>query len=83
MCELYLGARVPYNHLMVNDVSRDQLKSILMQPKPKPEQLAALLPRDEKQKQKYDRYLSDSLLDYEYAHTYLDVDMAWDEISQF
>lgn len=83
MCELYLGTKVPYNHLMVNEISREQMKSVLSRPKPKPEQLAALLPREEKQKQKYDRYLSDSLLDYEYAHTYLDVDKAWDEISQF
>lgn len=83
MCELYLGARVSYNHLMINDISCEQIKSILSHPKPNPEQLAALLQRDEKIKQKYDRYLSDALLDFEYARTYLDVDRAWVEIMNF
>lgn len=66
---------------MVYDISREQIKKILAHPKPKPEQLAALLPRGEKLKQKYDGYLSDALLDFEYAHTYLDVDRAWKEIT--
>lgn len=81
ICKLYLSIAVPYNHLMIFDISREQIKSLLSHPKPKPEQLAALLQTDEKKKQKYDRYLSDYLLDFEYAHTYLDVDNAWEEIS--
>jgi ATP-dependent Lhr-like helicase len=83
MCKLYLSTVVPYNHLMIFDISREQIMSLLSHPKPKAEQLAALLQRNEKQNQKYDRYLSDSLLDFEYAHTYLDVDKAWDEIINF
>ena len=83
MCKLYLSTVVPYNHLMIFDISREQIMSLLSHPKPKAEQLAALLQLNEKQNQKYDRYLSDSLLDFEYAHTYLDVDKAWDEIINF
>lgn len=81
MCKLYLSTCPVYNHLMVYDISREQIKTILAHPKPKPEQLAALLPRGEKLKQKYDGYLSDALLDFEYAHTYLDVERAWEEIT--
>jgi hypothetical protein len=55
---------------------------ILSYPKPKGEDLAALVSRSFKEKQKYDKYLSDDLMNFEYANTWLDVDKAWDELKK-
>ena len=56
--------------------------NILKHPKPEALQLAALIKRVDKVIQKYDGYLSDALLDLEYAASYIDVDGAWDMLTQ-
>jgi hypothetical protein len=54
----------------------------MSQPKPTAEELAALVPRSSKEKQKFDKYLSDHLMNIEYASTCLNVDKAWHELEQ-
>ena len=82
LSKLRLGRFLNYNHLFVSGISSHDIAAILSQPKPGGEELAALIPRTSKVKQKYDRYLSDSLLNVEYANTYLDVDKAWAELEE-
>ena len=43
---------------------------------------AVKVSRSLKEKQKYDHFLSDELLNHEYACTYLDVDKAWKELQK-
>lgn len=80
MCKLRLERFLDYNHLFVSGISPQDIAKILSQPKPKGEELAALIPRTSKVKQKYDKYLSDDLMNIEYANTYLNVDKAWAEL---
>lgn len=82
MCKLRLERFLDYNHLFVSGISPQDIAKILSQPKPKGEELAALIPRTSKMKQKYDKYLSEDLLDIEYANTYLNVDKAWAELEE-
>lgn len=77
MCKLRVHQAVDYNHIMIFGISPKHISKILSQPKPSGEELAALVFRVDKEKQKYDHFLSDNLLDHEYAATYLDVDKAW------
>ena len=78
MCRLKFQKNLDYNHLMIYGISPEDINRLLAQPKPDADRLAALVPRSEKEKQKYDHFLSDDLLDHEYASTYLDVDKAWE-----
>ena len=80
MCKLVLQKEVPCDHIRIEGITRGDINEILSKPKPKPEELASMLRRQVKEKQKYDYLLSDELLDYEYANTYLDVDKAWNEM---
>jgi hypothetical protein len=80
MCKLRLDKRLDYTHLYIGGISPADIAHILSQPKPTGEELAALEARPAKEKQKYDEYLSDSLIDIEYANSYLDVDRAWEEL---
>lgn len=82
MCKLRVHKDVDYNHLMIFGMSPKHISDILSQPKPIGEELAALVFRGEKEKQKYDHFLSDELLNHEYASTYLDVDKAWAELQK-
>ena len=82
MCKLRLERFLDYNHLFVSGISPQDIAKILSQPKPKGEELAALIPRTSKVKQKYDKYLSDDLMNIEYANTYLNVDKAWAELEK-
>lgn len=77
MCKLLLEKNLDYNHLMIHGISPKDISYILSQPKVSGDELAALVPRFEKEKQKYDHFLSDELLNHEFANTYLDVDKAW------
>ena len=77
MCRLLLEKNLDYNHLMIHGISPKDISYILSQPKVGGDELAALVPRFEKEKQKYDHFLSDELLNHEFANTYLDVDKAW------
>lgn len=78
MCKLKFQKNLDHNHLMIYGISPEDINRLLAQPKPDADRLAALVPRSEKEKQKYDHFLSDDLLDHEYASTYLDVDKAWE-----
>lgn len=77
MCKLLLEKNLDYNHLMIHGITPSDIAYILAQPKVIGEQLAALVPRFEKEKQKYDHFLSEELLNHEFANTYLDIDKAW------
>ena len=77
MCRLLLEKNLDYNHLMIHGISPKDISYILSRPKVSGDELAALVPRFEKEKQKYDHFLSDELLNHEFANTYLDVDKAW------
>ena len=80
MCKLVLQKDVPCDHIRITGITRGDVNAILSHPKPKPEELASMVGRHIKEKQKYDYLLSDELLDYEYANTYLSVDKAWNEM---
>ena len=82
MYRLRLGKDLDYNYLRLYGILPKDIVYILSQPKPSGEQLAALVPRTSKEKQKYDHFLSDDLLDHEYASTYLDVEKAWKELKK-
>lgn len=78
MCKLKSQKNLDYNHLMIYGISPEDIHRLIAQPKPDADKLAALVPRSEKEKQKYDHFLSDDLLNHEYSSTYLDVDKAWE-----
>ena len=78
MCKLKSQKNLDYNHLMIYGISPEYIHRLIAQPKPDADKLAALVPRSEKEKQKYDHFLSDDLLNHEYSSTYLDVDKAWE-----
>lgn len=82
MCKLRVHQAVDYNHIMILGISPKHISEILSQPKPSGEELAALVFRVDKEKQKYDHFLSEDLLDHEYAATYLDVDKAWSKLQK-
>lgn len=82
MSRYLLHKNLEYNHLMVIGISPQDIREMLSYPKPEAVALAALLPRSEKERQKYDRLLTDSLLNYEYANTCLDVEGAWEELGK-
>ena len=82
MCKLRLHYCPDYNHIIIGGIVPKDIDRILSYPKPKGEDLAALVSRSFKEKQKYDKYLSDDLMNFEYANTWLDVDKAWDELKK-
>lgn len=77
MVKFRLKKSLDYNHLMIHGISPKDITAVLSQPKPKGDDLAALVFRFEKEKQQYDHYLSEDLLNHEYACTYLAIDKAW------
>lgn len=79
---LRFDKNLEYNYLKISGITPKDVAYILSQPKPDGAELAALLPRSSKQKQKYDHILSDELMNHEYACTYLDVDKAWNELQE-
>lgn len=82
ICKLRLRKDLDYNYLRVYGITPKDIAYILSQPKPKGDDLAALVSRSLKEKQKYDHFLSDDLLNHEYACTYLDVNKAWNELQK-
>ncbi len=82
MCKLRVHQDVDYNHLMIFGLSPKHIADILSQQKPSGDELAALVSREDKEKQQYDHHLSDDLLNHEYGCTYLDVDKAWSELQK-
>ena len=82
-CKLLLDKSIEANYIYLEGMTPEDVKAILEKPKPRPEELAALVERDIKVKQKYDRFLSDELLDHEYANACLDVDGAWEELEKY
>lgn len=81
LVENNIGRKVSYDHIAVHGISKSELLSIIDAGKPSEVQLAELLNRPNKEKQKYDYLLSDQLLNMEYAASYLDADVAWEIIS--
>lgn len=82
MCKLRLKKNLDYNHLMVYGITPQDIAVILSQKQPSGDDLAALVPRYEKEKQQYDHFLSDDLLNHEYASTYLNADKAWELLKE-
>ena len=82
ICKLRLRKDLDYNYLRIYGITPKDMKYVLSQPKPKGDDLAALVSRDQKEKQQYDHFLSDELLNHEYACTYLDVEKAWKELQK-
>lgn len=80
--KLRLHKSLEYNYLRLSGITPRDIAHIHSQPKPEGSELAALLPRSSKEKQKYDHFLTDELLNHEYACTHLDVDKAWDELQK-
>lgn len=82
MCKLRLKKNLDYNHLMVYGITPQDIAVILSQKQPSGDDLAALVPRYEKEKQQYDHFLSDELLNHEYASTYLNAGKAWELLKE-
>lgn len=82
MCKLRLKKNLDYNHLMVYGITPQDIAVILSQKQPSGDDLAALVPRYEKEKQQYDHFLSDDLLNHEYASTYLNAGKAWELLKE-
>lgn len=82
MCKLRLKKNLDYNHLMVYGITPQDIAVILSQKQPSGDDLAALVPRCEKEKQQYDHFLSDDLLNHEYASTYLNAGKAWELLKE-
>ena len=78
MCRLEFQKDLDYNHLMIHGISQDDIRQLLSKPKPEGSKLASVVCRSEKEKDRYDCLLSDELIDYDYASSYLDVDKAWE-----
>ena len=78
--EFRLHKKCNYNHLFIENVTKEDIKLVVSREKPTKEQLTQIISRDTKEKQKYDYLLSEHLLDLEYANTYLDIDNAWNFI---
>ncbi len=76
--EYMFGKRVGYNELMLIGITQEDINKILFHNKPKLKQLASLVNRNNKIKQKYDYLLSDELLNMEYGRAYLNLDKAWE-----
>ncbi len=71
--QYFYGVEIPYNHIYLCNMNIDNIKKILSLSIPMAQDLAHLLPRKQKEREKYDIYLPDSLLNLEYANTYLDL----------
>ena len=82
MCKLGVHEDVNYNNLMIFGMSLKQISSILSQPKPSGDELAALVSREDKDEQNYQNFLSDERLNHEYASTYLDVEKVWAKLQK-
>ena len=78
--KLLLNKEVGSNYLYITGIDDTDVADLLSFPKPRAEELADLLKRPLKEKQKYDYLLSDDLLNLEYASSYLDVEGAWKEL---
>ena len=78
MSKLFLDESVGYNHIFIDGLTKENVKKILLHPKPKSEVLCPFLMRFVKETKKYDYLLSDELLNIQYASMYLDADGAWE-----
>ena len=80
MCELRVKKNLHYNNFVVRGISPNDITKILSMPKPTGEELAALVPRNADEKQKYCRNLSEDTINADYAKDYLNVEKAWVEL---
>lgn len=80
--KLRSGTNLDYDYLRIYGITPKDIEHMLALPKPAGEELAALVSRSVKENQKYDHFLSDELLNHEYASVYLDVDKAWAELQK-
>ena len=82
MAQLYLDKKCCFSALYIDNLTLDDIKTILGKGKPSEEVLAKLESRATKECQKYDYFLPDDLLDKEYARTYLDINSSWDVLKK-
>ena len=80
MCELRLQKNLHYNNFVVRGISPNDVTRILSMPKPTGEELAALVPSNSDEKQKYCKALSEDTINTDYAKDYLNVEKAWVEL---
>lgn len=71
LAKYHLNKECGFGDIYVSNLTSDDIEILRKSPKPKLEELASILPRELKLKQKYDKLLSDNLLDAEYASSYL------------
>ncbi len=74
-------AKSLYDSSVLPDLDRNLLLANMMKVHPSLQEVV-LTRVQVKEKQKYDHFLSDNLLNHEYASTYLNVDKAWHELEQ-
>ena len=79
---LYLKKECSFCALYVDNITPADIKRIIENGKPLEEDLAKLELRAIKESQKFDCFLPDSLLNKEYARTYLNVDSSWELLKQ-
>ena len=82
MYKLRFSKDLDYNYIRICGITPADIAGILAGQKPTGDELAALVPRTSKEKQKYDHFLSEELLNHEFACSYLDVDKAWAELQK-
>lgn len=81
MMKYSLGITTPYDYIFIGGITLATLKELITKGKPQPNDLAAQLPKEHKIQQKHDRLLTEELINHEYASSSLDVDGAWEVIS--
>ena len=82
MTILFLDEFVGFNHIYIRRINKEVIMEIIKHPKPKAEELCSFLMRAVKETKKYDCFLSDELLNVQYASMYLDVDGAWEILTK-
>lgn len=78
MSMLFLDQSVGFNHIYITRLNKENILKIVKHPKPKSEDLCPFLMRFVKETKKYDYLLSDELLNIQYSSMCLDVDGAWE-----
>lgn len=73
LAQYYLNKQCDYGNFYVSNLTAEDIELLRQANKPDLVELASMLPRQLKTRQKYDYLLSDKLLNIEYVNTYLDI----------
>ena len=73
LAQYCLNKQCDYGNFYVSNLTAEDIELLRQANKPDLVELASMLPRQLKTRQKYDYLLSDKLLNIEYANTYLDI----------